>query len=146
MLTIKKLSPADLSLAKQLFIFFEEDEGETATLPSDEYLKNLLAKNDYHVLVALEENTLAGGLTAYELLLPAGFTELFLYEIAVKEEFRRKGIARRLVQELNALGKQRGCSETFVFTTPGEEAPSKFYASLGGRREATEMFSYELNG
>ena len=77
---IKKLSPNDVKLAKELFLFFQTDDGkENPTIASDEYLTNLLEKEDFYVLVAVRNERIIGGLTAYALLkYKREATEMFL--------------------------------------------------------------------
>ena len=44
----RKLNPNDIKLAKQLFLFFQIDDGVVnPTLGSDEYLRDLLSRNDF---------------------------------------------------------------------------------------------------
>lgn len=46
---IRRLTPDDTDLAKQLFLFYQEDDGVTEpVLPSHEYIARLLAKEDFH--------------------------------------------------------------------------------------------------
>lgn len=68
---IKKLEPTDLSLAVELFILFKKVFDDVAIqesdLPNEKYLMNLLKKDSFHIFIALAENKVIGGLTAYEL-------------------------------------------------------------------------------
>ncbi len=77
---IKKLNADDLTLAKRLFLFFQVDDGVVnPTAASDEYLISLLSRDDFHVIVAVKNETVIGGLTAHELVMYKGETrEIFL--------------------------------------------------------------------
>jgi ribosomal protein S18 acetylase RimI-like enzyme len=72
--------------------------------------------------------------------------QMFLYEIAVAEEFRRRGIGRQLIERLLEYCRLRGFEEVFVFTDPGNEAAVQMYRSTGGATEtpADRMFVYRL--
>lgn len=94
----RKLNPNDINLAKELFLFFQIDDGVVnPTLGSDEYLRDLLSRNDFHVIGALQNETIIGGLVGYELAkYKEETTVMFLYEIGVSSSFRRKGIATKI--------------------------------------------------
>ena len=106
---IKKLNPQDFALAKQLFNFFQIDDGvENPTSASDVYIKNLLEREDFHVIAAIENEAVIGGLTAYELAKYKYETkEMFLYEIAVKTLHRKKGVAGALIEMLKKISLEK---------------------------------------
>ena len=108
--TVKKLQPGETDLALELFIFFQEDDGDPVIYtPSFPYLEGLLAKDDFHVLVAMEDDRVLGGLTAYELpMYKEEITEMFLYEIGVHPAHRRRGVARDLIEELKIICRTKG--------------------------------------
>ena len=55
-------------------------------------------------------------------------TEMFLYELAVASEHRRRGIGPALVEALAALARERGCYGMWVGTEPGNAAALATYA------------------
>ena len=59
-------------------------------------------------------------------------TELFLYELAVDEPARRRGIGRSLVHALVALARERGCYDMWVLADADNEAAQATYKSAGG--------------
>jgi aminoglycoside 3-N-acetyltransferase I len=67
----KRLTNFDTQLFKQLLTVsaeaFDEPEVYQNKVPSDIYLRNLLAIEDFLVLVALDRNLVVGGLTAHVL-------------------------------------------------------------------------------
>jgi ribosomal protein S18 acetylase RimI-like enzyme len=70
--------------------------------------------------------------------------EMMLYEIAVDEGHRRRGIATALVDRLSALGRERGCPSMFVFADDPDPGAQAFYAALApARRDACVMFTWE---
>ena len=93
--TIQKLAPCDTDLAKELFRFFQTDDGVAEpVIPTDKYINALLLRDDFHVVVALENDILIGGLTAYELAMyKEEIKEMFLYEIAVEPAISYKYIS-----------------------------------------------------
>ena len=136
--TIKKLDQYNINFAKQLFLFFQIDDSiAEPVIPSDEYIKALLLKNDFHVVVALQNDILIGGLTAYELeMYKAEIKEMFLYEIAVEPEHREKGIAKALIGFLKNICVDSGIKEMYVGTSTNNQAAKKLYLSTGGEPDA----------
>ncbi len=135
--TLKKLLPDEIGIAKQLFWFFQEDDGiSQPVVPSDAYLLEMLSKDDFHVIVALNDGKLLGGLTGYELpMYKRPVREMFLYEIAVKPEFREKGIAKALIERLKQICKEKGIEEMYVGTSTPNTAAMALYAATGGEQE-----------
>lgn len=144
--TIKKLSPNDIGSAKELFLFFQIDDGvENPGSASDKYLKKFLSRDDFHVIVAVEDEKVIGGLTAYELVkYKREETEMFLYEIAVDKSHRRKVIASGLIECLREICISKGITEMFVATEMNNTPAKKLYESTGGEFEATAIYTYKL--
>lgn len=59
---------------------------------------------------------------------------LFLYSIDVAEEYRRQGIARRMIETFRAVGRGCGCTDGFVFTNAANTPAMQLYAALGAMR------------
>jgi aminoglycoside 3-N-acetyltransferase I len=130
---IKKLSEEDINRARQLFRFFQIDDGIDPVISPNEYIKNLLSKNDFHVLVAMQNDKLVGGLTSYELpMYKEQINEMLLYEIAVKPGYREMGVATLLINFLKDFCRDRGIKEMYVGTSTDNHAALKLYRSSGG--------------
>jgi aminoglycoside 3-N-acetyltransferase I len=135
--TVKKLGNEDIALARALFYFFQLDDGITDPItPSDKYIKTLLAKDNFHVVVALQNEMLIGGLTGYELeMYKEEIKEMFLYEIAVKNDYRKNGVAKALIEFLKQLCITKGIKEMYVGTSTNNNAAIKLYQSTGGQED-----------
>jgi len=146
MFTFKKLITTEVSLAKALFIWFQEDDGEEQVLiPSDHYLRNLLAREDFHVVVAMDKDKIIGGLTAYELpMYKEQVNEIFLYEIGVDEAYRKKNVGTDLIVFLKKIAAERGIPEMYVGTDMRNIAAQKLYAKTGGNFEQIAWYVYNL--
>ncbi len=143
---IRKLEPNETSLAKELFIWFQVDDGVAQPLvPSDYYLRNLLAKEDFHVVIALDRNKVIGGLTAFELTMyKEEVNEIFLYEIGVDEQYRKKNIATELIGFLKKMAAKRGIPEMYVGTEMHNIPAQKLYDKTGGKFEQIAWYVYTL--
>lgn len=146
-LEIKKLGAEDFGLAKLLFLFFQVDDGiDDPTSASDEYIEKLLLQDDFHVVVALEDEMLIGGLTAYQLRkYKSESAEMFLYEIGVEESHRRKGVGKGLLEYLKKICSEKGISEIFVATEMDNDSAKNLYQATGGEVEAAAIYTFELN-
>src|SRR5215510_15871251 len=79
-----------------------------SAVPRDEYLRSLLAKQNFIVLVALADDRVVGGLAAYVLeKFEQERLEIYIYDLAVARQHRRKGIATKLINNLRQIARER---------------------------------------
>ena len=100
------------------------------------------------LLFAFEGSEALGFLRATELLqLSSRRKQMFLYEIAVDEDFRRHGIGKALINTLLKDCRERGFEEVFVFTDPANVAAVELYRSAGAVTEtpADRMYVFSLH-
>jgi ribosomal protein S18 acetylase RimI-like enzyme len=122
--TIRRLRPGDEDVIRAL----AEDEPQTA----------LLADERTTFVAAFDGDTPIGFAFGYVLPRRHGRpTIFFVYEIDVDERYRRRGIGRRLMEELLF-----GHEEAFVLTDADNEAAMALYASLGGKRVDSVMWDF----
>jgi aminoglycoside 3-N-acetyltransferase I len=136
----KQLSSQDIGLLKKLLdvfaVAFEDPKAYQNAVPSDAYLQTLLAKKHFIVVVALDEDDVVGGLAAYELeKFEQERSEVYIYDLAVAENHRRKGIATALIKKLQKIAKDRGAYVIFVQADPGDTPAINLYESLGTRED-----------
>lgn len=72
--------------------------------------------------------------------------QMFLYEVAVGREHRRRGVGRALVERLLKDCRSRQYDEVFVLTDPGNRAAVRLYRRTGAGTETSgdRMFVYRL--
>lgn len=98
-------------------------------------------------LLAYEGSEAIGFLRGTELLqLRSPRKQMFLYEVSVKESFRRRGVGTALVRSLLKDCRDLGFEEVFVLTDPANEAAVSLFRSTGAVTEtpADRMFVYSL--
>ena len=146
MIDIRILKLAEISSAGDLLYYFREEfSDEHPFRLGDERLKELLTQKGFYIFAAFENEQLAGGITAYKLLGSDYLhPELFIYDLAVKPEFRRKGIASMLLKAVKELGTEIGVKETFVFAEMEDEQAMKFYQSQKGEQMNSVMYSFNV--
>lgn len=142
---IIRLQSHDLPYLTELVNLFEEVfEIENFRMPDPDYLQKLLERPGFFVFVALNENKIIAGLTAHEL--PSCYfqsSEIYLYDLAVKNEFQRQGIGRKLLEALSAFCKQNNYPEFFVQADIEDQHALEFYRSTGGIAEEVIHYSYK---
>lgn len=91
---------------------FGEPETYLNKIPGDAYITALLGKEHFIGIVALSGEEVVGGLAAYELQkFEQDRREIYIYDLAVAEAHRRRGIATNLINELRniAMVAERMC-------------------------------------
>jgi len=71
-------------------------------------------------------------------------TELYIDNLGVTPARRREGIAMRLLDELVAWGREKGCEEAWVGTEVDNEAARALYKGRGSEAETFVMYFYEF--
>ena len=138
--TVRKLGPGDARLLEGMSAAFAEAFNEPDTylgaMPSRRYLEDLIAKPHIIAIVALAGQDVVGGLFAYELeKFEQQRREIYIYDLAVHAKHRRRGVATRLIAELQQIASRRGAYVIFVQADPGDTAAIRLYESLGERED-----------
>lgn len=139
-LTVSRLTADDLTLLRKLNALFSEafdaPEHYAARPPDDAWLEELLEKQHVIVLVALSGEEMLGGLVAYELdKFEQARREIYIYDLAVAELYRRTGVATALIQHLQTLARPRKAWVIYVQADHGDDPAISLYESLGEREE-----------
>jgi len=142
---VRRLTPADTGLARELFVTIAGVFGEDSDKLGDDYLKRLLAREGFWAIAALDGERVVGGLTAHTLPMTATESSVvFLYDLAVRRSHQRRGIGRLLVQALRDAAKAAGALEVFVGADNGDEQALEFYRALGGEATRATFYSFPL--
>ena len=140
----RQLTSADISLLKDLLRVFGEAFGEVETyqssVPSDHYLAGLLSKQHFIAVVAMSGEEVVGGLAAYELdKFEQDRREIYIYDLAVVESHRRRGVATGIIRELTRIATTRNVYVIYV-QADQEDAPAIALYEALGRKEAVFHF------
>lgn len=143
-----ELGQTDVASMKQLLKVFGEAFGDVATyqgaVPDDAYLASLLASPTFIVVVAKHGEEVVGGLAAYELpKFERARREIYIYDLAVAEAHRRRGLARAMILELKHIAKRRGAYVIYVQADLVDAPAIALYESLG-RREDVLHFDIDV--
>ena len=121
------MRPGDEQLVLDAAVLFDAP-------PERSWTSKFLAEPGHHLLLAYVDDTVAGFVSGVETTHPDKGTEMFLYELAVDEPFRRRGIGKALVSALAEIAVDAGataCGSAPITTTSprwrptGRPAPSR---------------------
>ena len=131
---------AELASLKELLKVFGEAFNEPETFervsPSDDYLNLLLESDMFIPLVAIADGKVVGGPAAYVLKkYEQERCEIYIYDLAVLEAYRRRHIATGLINKLRQIAREIGAWVIFVQADPPDEAAINLYESLGTRED-----------
>ena len=139
MVDVRRLDPGDAGVLPVLSSWVGrpplDSEGAARFLEND--------RN--HLLVAFEGEEPVGMLLAHELDRRHGDErKMFLYEIDVREDRRRRSIGHALMERFGELCRERGYTVAWVLTDEENPTAMAFYAACGGERVRPDqvMFSF----
>jgi ribosomal protein S18 acetylase RimI-like enzyme len=129
---IRVLRPGDDGLVAAASRLFDGPARPDATA-------RFLAEAGHHLLVAHEDGQAVGFVSGVEVTHPDKGTEMFLYELAVDERYRRRGIGRALTEHLAEVAKTAGCYGMWVITDADNAAARATYEGTGGVPEGGQV-------
>jgi aminoglycoside 3-N-acetyltransferase I len=146
--TCLRLRAEDITLLKQLrnvyaTVFAEQEKYVPS--PSDDYLNSILSdKHCVHVVAISPDDRVIGGLSAYILpKIEQKVSEIYLYDLAVLEEHRRRGVATRLIEELKNSGADVGAKVIFVQADNVDSPAVALYEKLCESKE-TDISHFDI--
>ena len=103
-----------------------------------------LAEPNHHMIVALHDGVVVGQTAAVVHRHPDKPTELYIDEVGVSPAYRRRGVARRMLDAMLAHGRVIGCEEAWVGTEPDNLPARGLYECrrAGGDKEAEPFVMY----
>ena len=136
---IRRAGPGD----EDLFERVDDDVFDYALDPST--LAEFLATPCHHLVVAIADGEIVGQVAAVVHRHPDQRpVELYVDEVAVAPAFRRKGIARLMLDEVFELGRELGCAEAWLGTEGDNTAATTLYESRGSEPEPFVMYVFKL--
>lgn len=133
---IVRLGAADTVRMRELLAVFaeafEDPDTYLAGQPDDAYLAGLLGGGGFVALAAVADGAVVGGLAAYELRkFEQARSELYIYDLAVFESHRRRGVATALIEALKPIARELGAWVIYVQADQGDGPAIALYGSLG---------------
>ena len=137
---VRKLGRDDIDAMRELLVVFGKAFGESdvyeGAQPSDDSLRRLLGGETMVAMVASRDERVVGGLVAYVLdKFERQRREVYIYDLAVAEPHRRKGVARALIARLKEIAERIGAYVIYVQADLGDDPAIALYSMLGVRED-----------
>ncbi len=140
---VKRLTSSDREAAQELFAMMGEIFGEDFVPLGDNYVDQLLRRNEFWALAAIVDDVVVGGMTAHTLpMTRAETSELFVFDIAVRSQYQRMGVGRRLFSTLRAEAVKAAIRGVFVAADDDDDHALDFYRALGGKASFVTIFDF----
>jgi [ribosomal protein S18]-alanine N-acetyltransferase len=107
--------------------------------PQEEWARSFLDEPTHHLLIAYLGEHPVGFVTGVEMIHPDKGREMFLYELSVGPAWRRRGVAKALIQRLIEIARERDCYGMWVLTEEDNEGALATYTSAGGTPDRTPV-------
>jgi aminoglycoside 3-N-acetyltransferase I len=138
--TIRQLGPEDAenlySMLDMFAVAFDDVLHYKSKQPDTDYLCKFLNCDHVIALCAFADSKVVGGLVAYELMkFEQARSEIYIYDLAVAEPYRRRGIATALIEGLQEVAAQRGAWVVYVQADFGDDPAVALYTKLGQRED-----------
>ena len=138
--SFRHLGPDDVGAMRAMLATFgaafEDVPTYAGAQPTDDYLAGLLADRGLIALAAMAGEEVVGGLVAYVLRkFEQARSEVYIYDLAVAEPWRRQGIATALIEALKPVAADRGAYVIFVQADYVDPPAIALYERLGTREE-----------
>ena len=130
-MNIRRLKEDDIGALERLYQQFWNEKSNVQLMKKQ--FSELSRNDDYIFLIAEIDNSVVGstmGIVCYELY---GECQPFIVmeDLVVDEDFRKIGVGKALVDELESLAKQKNCYQILFMTEADRKGTIKFYESLG---------------
>ena len=107
-------------------------------------LATYLESPGHLMIIAVCGKQVIGQVAAYVHRHPDQASDVYIDNLGVAPPFQRRGVARRLVDEVLAWGKTLECRQAWIVTDAENNAARALYESRGATAEPIVMFSYKL--
>ena len=115
---------------------FEDPQSYLSEQPDEFYLESLLQRTDFIQLAAFADASVVGVLSAYVLpKFEQARSEVYIYDLAVAEAHRRRGIAEAMIKHLSDIAREIGAWVVYVQADYGDEPAVALYTKLGTRED-----------
>ena len=139
-LTIRRLGSGDDADVMDAADLFDQP-------PQQPWVGSLLRDPTHHLLIASRAGRPVGFVTGVETTHPDKGTEMFVYELAVAPDERRRGVAKALLAGLTTIARSRRCYGMWVLTDSDNVAALAAYRSAGATAESEHvMLSWDWSG
>ena len=129
-ITIRNLGPEDAHVLDRV------REGTFDHMPDPARVWAFLATRVNELVVALDRGEVVGFAFGTVVLKPDKPTGFYVDEVAVHEDYRRRGIGTRLLNRIMERAQERGCENLWLATESDNDAALGLYRSMGAGEQS----------
>lgn len=118
---------------------------KSAALPTENFVRKIVASDASRLLVAREANKILGMLTVVIFPIPSGI-RAWIEDVIVDEAGRGKGVGVALNNYALQLARTEGAKTVDLTSRPSREAANRLYQRIGFFRRETNVYRFELEG
>ena len=108
-----------------------------------DYLTAFIEQPSNAMFIAVDDGVVVGMASGFVYGHPDKPLQMFINEVGVSEDYRRKGIGRQLVQALLNEAKSRGCTDAWLGTELMNESGNACFSSVPNVEPAEAFYLYE---
>lgn len=125
---IRRLTLAD---DKKILTMVEEFRSYSSKLDS---VRQMLEKDMNYMIACIDNEKIIGFVLGYELQRYDGKNNMmYIHEVEILEEYRGKGIGKRIMNKLIDICQSKNMSKAFVITNKSNKRAVHLYESTGGK-------------
>lgn len=103
-----------------------------------------LGDSRHHIVVVLASKQIVGFVSAVHYVHPDKRAELWINEVSVAPDYRKRGLGRRMLEKLLGHARTLGCVNAWVLTDDQNCAATRLYDSTGGIARKSVMFEFAI--
>ena len=115
----------------------------SATMPSKEYIENILSNTSSHILVAEIDDKIVGMLSLVIVDIPTG-RKAWIENVVVDDAARGLGLGQTLVEQAKELAASLGAKKIYLTSNPSRKAAHALYSKCGFEVYDTTLFRLNL--
>ena len=120
MIKLRNYQKSDYLLVKKIL---QEAKLFDETWDSKENFAGMTAKAPETIIVAVDKNKVVGNM----LLIPYGPKVIYLFRLAVKQEYQGRGIASQLIEKAEKIARKNGVTELGLYLNSKDSKLKEFY-------------------
>ena len=142
-MVVKRVKVVDEPLMKALANLLPQ-LSSSATLPTAQYVEELISREDTHLFVACgESGEIVGMLTLLIVAIPTS-RKAWIEDVVTDKSHRGEGIGEALVKRAVEVARAEGAKRIYLTSNPKREAAHRLYKRCGFEQYDTAVFRLEL--
>jgi len=109
-----------------------------------DWAREFLGDASHHLIVAMDDDTVVGMISAVVFLHPDKPPQLWINEVGVATTHLRRGIGRQLIDAMLDVGRSVGCTSAWLGSEPENLLAHELYEKAGGSASPCVLFTFEL--